>query len=158
MKITAARVEVVRVPFAYPKAWALGVAHDTTRTVIVLETDAGLTGVGEGPGEAWTVARIRKMAPLLVGLDPFDSEMRFAILWGQGPAQYPRSALPAVGALDLACWDLVGQACGQPLYRLLGGSVASWYAGAAWEPGLPQTRSGESGPAYVMTSIPAIRE
>ena len=123
MKITTVRAEVVRVPFAYPKAWALGAAHDTTRAVIVVETDGGLIGVGEGPGEAWTVARIREMAPLLVGLDPFDSEMRFAILWGQGPAQYPRSALSAVGALDLACWDLVGQACGQPLYRLLGGSV-----------------------------------
>ena len=123
MRITAARVKVVRVPFAYSKTWALGAAYDTTRALIVLQTDAGLTGVGEGPGEAWTVARIRETAPLLVGLDPFDSETRFRILWGHGPAQHPRAALPAVGALDLACWDLVGQACAQPLYRLLGGSV-----------------------------------
>lgn len=123
MKITSVRVEVVRVPFLYPKAWALGIAHDTTRAVTILQTDEGLTGVGEGPGESWTVARIREMGPLLVGHDPFDSEARFEMLWGQGPAQYPRAALPAVGALDVACWDVVGQACQQPIYRLLGGNI-----------------------------------
>ena len=85
-----------------------------------IHADNGLVGIGRG-GSRELIER--DFAPLLIGEDPrrtarlwqrmYDAAWRF-----RGPG---RSAMPTIGALDVALWDLVGKACGEPIWRLLGG-------------------------------------
>jgi L-alanine-DL-glutamate epimerase-like enolase superfamily enzyme len=127
MRITRIRVHQVDLPLlegAY--AWSnQNSVSIFDSTVVAVETDAGLTGWGEvcplGPAYLPSYAEgartgIAKLAPALIGLDPtalgvlnrrMDQAMR-------GPP-YVKSAL------DMACWDLLGQAAGQPICQLLGG-------------------------------------
>ncbi len=94
--------------------------------LVLVETDAGLFGVGEG----WTssgsaralIATIEDdLAPLLLGEDPFRSGGFLERAFKQSEIS-GRSGITAaaVGALDIALWDLRGKAVGLPLYKLLG--------------------------------------
>jgi galactonate dehydratase len=108
---------------------------------IRLRTDTGLAGVGEASLE-WqekaveTLAR-EWVAAKLMGRDPFDVE---SIVGGMIRDQYQggSTVMTAISGAEIALWDLIGKACGQPVYRLLGGrchgrlpSYANgWYGGA----------------------------
>ncbi len=85
--------------------------------VVTIETDAGITGIGEG-GARDTV---EQCAAMLIGEDP----SRIDHLWQMMERGffYPagREKLDALGALDLALWDIKGKALGVPVYELLGG-------------------------------------
>ncbi|MCK9252820.1 MAG: galactonate dehydratase [Clostridiales bacterium] len=113
----------------------------TNWVFVFVETDAGLTGVGEGTLEykeqalAGAVAHVRAA---LVGQDPFTIEKHRHDLyrdayWRGGPV-----LMSAVSAVDMALWDLLGQSLGVPVYQLLGGKcrdrvriyVNGWFAGA----------------------------
>jgi L-alanine-DL-glutamate epimerase-like enolase superfamily enzyme len=92
-----------------------------TLVVVTIKTDDGLEGHGfaqKGRSVAQSLADI--VRPQVLGRDPFEYEKLWHKMldrdrWGGG--------LPfnAYGAVDVALWDIVGQAVGQPLYRLLGG-------------------------------------
>ncbi len=96
---------------------------------IKLLTDEGLIGLGERPtGHA---ADLRSQIQLLetmceefvVGQSPFDVEKLWQRIYGtrhdyRHPSLY---ATPAISAIEMALWDLVGKATGQPIYNLLGG-------------------------------------
>ena len=94
----------------------------------------------EGPlnGFAKTVeAAIHELSHLVIGHDPFDSEILalklFRDVYSDG-GQIQGSALAAV---EMACWDIVGKVCGKPLYKLIGGRnheklrvyANGWYRG-----------------------------
>jgi galactonate dehydratase len=92
---------------------------------VELETDAGLTGVGEVRmvnRTATLVACVGELAPrYVVGADPFDLER---LAWNIQRAEYARPeevSQSALAAFDVACWDLMGQALGVPVWKLLGG-------------------------------------
>ncbi len=85
--------------------------------VVTVETDTGLTGVGEGGSKD----TLEQCAGRLIGQNPFQTER-----WWQDMYRaffYPpgREKLHALGALDLALWDLKGKALDVPVYDLLGG-------------------------------------
>jgi galactonate dehydratase len=112
MKIVDLRVTVVGTPW---------------RELVFLEltTDTGLTGVSECRMVNKTetlVACIRELAPRYVaGSDPFDVER---LAWNVQRAEYGRPgevAQSALAAFDVACWDLMGQSLGVPVWKLLGG-------------------------------------
>ena len=79
-----------------------------------IRTDQGLTGIGPGMAEDLLPA----VKAQLVGKDPFDIEQHV------GRLRYYARGLPYRGSacVDVALWDLIGKACGQPLYKLLGGA------------------------------------
>ena len=80
---------------------------------VELRTDQGLTGIGPGVDPALLPA----IKQQLLGKDPFDIEEHAARLrYYAAGAAYRGSA-----GVDIALWDLVGKACGQPLYKLWGG-------------------------------------
>ncbi|MBI4874014.1 MAG: mandelate racemase/muconate lactonizing enzyme family protein, partial [Acidobacteria bacterium] len=90
--------------------------------VVVVETDAGLAGIGEGGAHD----TMEQCAGMLIGEDPFQSER----LWQTMTRSYfypaGRERLHAIGALDMALWDLKGKALGAPLHELLGGRTREY--------------------------------
>jgi len=97
------------------------------RELVFLEltTDAGLTGVAEVRMVNKTetlVACIEELAPrYVIGSDPFDVER---LAWNVQRAEYGRPGevtQSALAAFDIACWDLMGQSLGVPVWKLLGG-------------------------------------
>ncbi len=110
-------------------------------TFVELETDDGLVGVGEVRMVNKTETLIAAINEIgnryVVGADPFDVER---IAWGVLWTEYGVAgevAQSALAAIDLACWDLIGQACGVPVWKLLGGQSRAvvpayangWYQG-----------------------------
>jgi glucarate dehydratase len=124
MKITDLRATTVTVPLEAPLLHANG-AHwgRFVRTIVELETDEGLIGLGEmGGGGESTEAAFEGLKPYLVGHDPSQLEaMRFKIMNPTASLYNNRTQLHA--ALEFACLDLVGQALGVPVHDLLGGRL-----------------------------------
>ena len=90
-----------------------------------LSTDNGLVGLGEVRMVNKTdtlVACINELAPrYVIGSDPFDVER---LAWNVQRAEYGRPGevtQSALAACDVACWDLMGQSLGVPVWKLLGG-------------------------------------
>ncbi|MEZ5088070.1 MAG: cis-3-hydroxy-L-proline dehydratase [Tessaracoccus sp.] len=94
-------------------------------TVLIIETDSGLTGVGEvcplGPSYLAAYAEgaragLQLLAHGLVGEDPLQLDRIH-----QHMDQLLKGHPYVKSAVDMACWDLLGKATGQPVYNLLGG-------------------------------------
>ncbi len=128
MKITKVEPILIGVPFRHggPVATIGGRAHATMDTLLVrVETDAGLTGWGEAFGyvanPATHAALKATIGPLCVGRDAgdiprlMDELQRKLHNFGRsGPLIF------ALSGVDIALWDIAGQAAGVPIHRLLG--------------------------------------
>ncbi len=89
-----------------------------------VHTDSGLVGLGETYPRNEVEASVvhSTIAGLLLGRDPRDIERIWADLYRTFDFQVTGGAeMRALSAIDLALWDLLGKALGQPVYRLLGG-------------------------------------
>jgi galactonate dehydratase len=92
---------------------------------VEVETDTGLVGLGEA--SAWahhaeTEAALRTFASALEGADPMDIERHWQLL--HRAAHFRGAVLgAAIGAIDIALWDIAGQHLGVPIHILLGGAV-----------------------------------
>lgn len=124
MKISDLKVMVVGNPW---KNWIF----------VKLMTDEGINGYGECTGGLETLPNkgaVEELRSRLIGRDPTDIH---------GLMEFIRKTLflsrggNAVSGIEIACWDIIGKMCGQPLYRLLGGKVRDkirvyangWYQG-----------------------------
>ncbi len=94
-----------------------------------LQTDAGIVGLGErvSGGVLELGSQVSLLGELIesgvIGRSPFDTERVWQDLYSN-PHDYRHPGLsktPAMSAIDMACWDIVGKATGQPIYNLLGG-------------------------------------
>jgi galactonate dehydratase len=89
---------------------------------VLLDTDAGLTGVGEGSQndqDAAVVANVRQLAPRYVGHDALEViESRGRLVSSDRSG---RAISVAVSAVEQALWDVAGKLLGVPVYQLLGG-------------------------------------
>lgn len=105
-----------------------------------VSTDEGLYGVGEGTLNffAGTVeTAIHELKPLVLGMDPFQVEILSQRLIRDVYTEGAQIHMCAVSAIEIACWDIVGKACGQPVYNLWGGRcheklrayANGWYRG-----------------------------
>src|SRR6187455_234709 len=124
MKITDIRATTVTVPLEAPLRHAAG-AHwgRFVRTIVEVETDEGIVGLGEmGGGGESAEAVFRAMKSYLVGHDPVRlEEMRFLISNPTASLYNNRTQIHA--ALEFACLDILGQAWGVPVCDILGGRV-----------------------------------
>jgi L-alanine-DL-glutamate epimerase-like enolase superfamily enzyme len=113
MKIT--RVRAYRPPNPNP-------LFNQSDLVVTIETDAGVTGVGEGGSKEL----LEQSAGRLIGRDPQHVER----LWQDMSRAffYPpgREKEDAIGALDLALWDLKGKVLQLPVHQILGGAVRNY--------------------------------
>lgn len=92
------------------------------RGIVEIETDDGLIGVGEG-GAPDTV---KQCAEMLIGEDPFRIEHLWQHLYRSMFYPPGREKLHAVGAVEMALWDLKGKALDVPVYDLLGGATREY--------------------------------
>ena len=124
MKITDIRATPVTVPLEAPLRHANGCHWGRfVRTIVEVETDEGLIGLGEmGGGGESAVAAFVGLKPYLLGRDPAKlEEMRFLI--ANPTASLYNNRTQILAALEFACLDLVGQKWGVPVHDILGGAV-----------------------------------
>ena len=123
MKITSVEAIPLAIGYRRPFGFASGRVTAADHVLVRITTDEGLVGHGEAPPRPYTygetassvVTAVRDLfAGVLVGADPFARERVRADL------HRTVANNAAKGAVDVALWDLVGQACGQPVHVLLG--------------------------------------
>ena len=120
--------EKIDAPISVPHAEELaGIIFSGYRTTIVrIETDIGLQGVGECMVRLTPTATrdiIRDLTPVLIGKDPLDREAIWELLFGVmlNRGHNRGFFVEAVSGIDIALWDLAGKFFDVPLYTLLGG-------------------------------------
>jgi L-alanine-DL-glutamate epimerase-like enolase superfamily enzyme len=160
MKITAVRAAWLRamIPADRRHTSDFGVNDSFNTCLVEIDTDAGLTGLGEakvGVGNLGNYAALvtlihAELAPVLIGRDPRDITALWEAIYNGTRAHYVARhgrTFPIVGrrgitvsalsGIDIALWDLLGKAMGQPVWRLLGGRLREQipaYASGGWAP------------------------
>ena len=124
MKVTGMKIERVRIPLTDSLKVAFATVDYMESVLIQVTTDEGLVGYGEAspfaPVTGETVDGVIAVLDIfkqgLIGMNPLDIEavhaMMDGVIVGNGSAKC---------AVDLAMYDLMGKAAGQPVYKLLGG-------------------------------------
>ncbi|MGD1070405.1 MAG: enolase C-terminal domain-like protein, partial [Bryobacteraceae bacterium] len=124
MRIRDIRATTVTVPLEAPLRHANGCHWGRfVRTIVEVETDNGIVGLGEmGGGGESAEAAFRAMKSYLVGHDPARiEEMRFLI--ANPTASLYNNRTQILAALEFACLDILGQAWGVPVSDILGGRL-----------------------------------
>jgi glucarate dehydratase len=139
MKITA--VHVTPIAISDPPLLNAAGVHEpyALRSIIEIETDNGLIGLGETYGDKPVLDSLLRVKDLLVGLSPFDLNglsQRVAAVVQPGAlsagaieldlapgSQLNKAALKAFGAFEVAFLDLQARSLGIPVHELLGGAV-----------------------------------
>lgn len=125
MKIVKAEIYVVEFPLKEPFIISYATYPHMAAVIVKLETDTGLAGYGEAvPDEHVTGEQVNgtyeilknMLVPAVIGQNPFDIE-KIHFLMNSEIARNPA----AKAAIDIACYDLMGKASGQPVYNLIGG-------------------------------------
>lgn len=128
MKITDIRFKDVCVPLSTfgefePVTMWYGSRYAAFKSIIYIETDEGITGLGELKGGAGVLQGLKKW---MIGCDPFDVNAIERRIMNQGNVLHGIGIMGhgmqgVVGALDMALWDIMGKATGKPVYKLIGG-------------------------------------
>lgn len=96
-------------------------------TFVIVETDAGIEGVGEVRMVNHTDALLGYLNEAVpnhvLGSDPFAAEDIVQRMWRRDYARAGEITMSAIAVIEMACLDIVGKALDQPVYRLLGGPV-----------------------------------
>jgi len=124
MKITDLRATTVTVPIEAPLRHANGCHWGRfVRTIVEVETDEGLIGLGEmGGGGESAEAAFRALKSYLVGHDPARvEELRFLI--ANPTASLYNNRTQMLAAIEFACLDILGQKWGVPVSEILGGCL-----------------------------------
>lgn len=123
-KITHVNYTKVYVPFVHEVEWSAGTRPGTTRLIVEVHTDTGLTGVGETICLLEFVEPVlaRTVIPLAIGEDPARIERILKKIEGAGYYHHKRAMVAAVAGLEMALWDLAGKRAGMPLHDLWGGA------------------------------------
>jgi len=144
-KLKITRIRCYRAPHPNPTV-------NQSDQIVTVETDAGITGIGEGG----TRDSVEQCAGMLIGEDPTRTEHLWQYLY-RGYFYPPgREKLHALGALDLALWDIKGKALGVPVYELLGGLTRNHIE--CYSTGFPRKGTiGETARACVESGFRAFR-
>jgi L-alanine-DL-glutamate epimerase-like enolase superfamily enzyme len=141
MKVLSVELTPVSIPFHEPETWVWGQRRGISNVIVQLHTDDGLTGLGEAVGFPSTpvvLEALAGIAPLLEGQDPHHVERITRLLYTRrGWHHYRHVGNGAIAGIEMALWDLIGKAAGQPLVNLLGGPLTNmvpFYYHVPWKP------------------------
>src|ERR1700751_4463218 len=124
MKISRIETIPFAIPYRKPLRFASGAVTAAEHVLVRVHTDDGLTGTAEAPPRPYTygetqasvVAVMHQLfAPAITGLSPLDREAIHTRL------NQTVGNPTAKAAIDMAAWDVIGQALGVPVAQLLGG-------------------------------------
>ncbi len=127
MKITAVRATPVNIPFTAPYRFSYGSMASLTKTVVEVDTDTGVTGLGE-VADGDRAEDVKTMAERLIGLDVRKvtlAEQRVVPQMLYSPWNTRLAARRAFAGIEIAMWDARGKSEEVPLHTLLGGAVRS---------------------------------
>jgi L-rhamnonate dehydratase len=113
---------------------ALACSSNQDDLIVVIHTDEGIDGIGETDTNPWIARECIKargthcmglgLEEMLIGEDPLQPERVWQKLYSGSKMTGRRGAvICAMGAIDMALWDIRGKALNQPIYQLLGGAV-----------------------------------
>ena len=130
-KMTIKDIEIYAfdLPLVAPFRISIGEMKAANDVLVRVRTDSGLTGIGEacpfppitGETQATNIAAAKAIRDMLVGQDPLAID---AVLRLIGPIVHSNPSI--VAAFEMACFDILGQAAGLPLYRLFGGNNSTF--------------------------------
>ena len=126
MKITNVRTVQLKRPLDRPQRNAQGGRGQRIFTFVLVETDAGITGVGDAFGDDQLMEGIvaNRLGPMSIGLDPTDIPALWTKLFASRAFwETGGSVLCGISAIEVACHDIWGQAEGVPVCELLGGKT-----------------------------------
>ena len=125
MKITQLKTTRLAIEHKTTYHYSLGAPRGCNCILVEIETDAGITGVGEVTGGQHVDALnvfLQSAAPLLIGESPFDIERFLDRFYRhQKLTRLLPFATNLSCGIEMAMWDIIGKATGQPVHRLLGG-------------------------------------
>ena len=103
-----------------------GVRNTRSTTLVQVETDEGVSGIGSasGNGELIEVIVAKVLKPLLIGMDPTEiDEIWDKAYFRGGHKEFGTRGIGvvALSGVDIALWDILGKVRGVPVYQLLGG-------------------------------------
>ncbi len=115
--------------------------YRTNFVFVKIETDEGISGIGEGTleyKEHALLGAIEDIKRVLIGQDPREVERICFELYRDSYWRIGPVLMSAISAVEMAMWDIKGKACGVPVYEMLGGKVRDsirmyangWFAGA----------------------------
>ena len=140
MRITDVRVVQQTRRLDRPQRNSRESRSERTFTFVLVETDAGLTGLGDAYGDQALMPAIveHRLRPMALGLDPCDIDAVWRRLFASRAFwETGGSVLCGISAIEVACWDIRGQAEGVRVCDLLGGGQREWIAAYAsdlhWE-------------------------
>ena len=91
---------------------------------VKIETDEGITGWGEATAGPLSVAtQIDEVGQVLVGEDPWQIEKHWQTLYHHFFVRGGVVQMSAISGIEIALWDIKGQAVGLPIYEMLGGKM-----------------------------------
>src|SRR5947207_918368 len=132
------QVRITRVRIYEPPN--LNPIFNQSNMVVTVETDAGLTGVGEGG----TRDTLEQCASRLIGQNPFRTERLWQDMYRAFFYPPGREKIHALGALDLALWDIKGKVLNLPVHAILGGMVRNYCECYNTSGAIPGIRQGMS--------------
>jgi L-alanine-DL-glutamate epimerase-like enolase superfamily enzyme len=114
---TGPKLKITRIRFYHnPRSRPI---FNQSSHIVTVETEGGITGIGEG-GSKDTV---EQCAAMIIGEDASRIEHLWQMMFRGYFYPAGREKLDALGAIDLALWDIKGKALGVPVYELLGGQA-----------------------------------
>lgn len=128
MKITDLKMEVIHIPMKHTFKVAFAEIDESTSVIVKISTDEGICGYGEaapfapvtGENVEGVMAALKVFRQGLVGMDPMDIEGIHTMM-----DKVMAHNTSAKCAVDIAVYDILGKAMGQPLYKVLGGSCGT---------------------------------
>ncbi|MCY2963475.1 MAG: mandelate racemase/muconate lactonizing enzyme family protein [Planctomycetota bacterium] len=124
-------IEAIHLRYEYPNQHGFessgGITSARLTSLVLVHTDDGKVGLGSAYSHPALVdIVVRQLDPLLRGSDPREVEALWEAMYGY-TRWYGRkgAAMSALGGIDVALWDLRGQAAGKPVWKLLGGQTPS---------------------------------
>ena len=124
MKISRVLVHLLKKELKSTMDISRGGFNSRTHCLVEVFTDEGITGLGEGVGNAQLIQGILEnyLCQHAIGLDPTDiNNLRNKLLDTHVYYERKGSAICAFSAIEMACWDIKAKSKGLPLYALLGG-------------------------------------
>lgn len=129
MKIESVHVHPLRTSLETPFAFSQGWVNARVATLVEIRTDTGIVGWGEAFCQGLEVPHISAtiirdcFAEMIRGENPLDTERLWFAMYNRS-RDFGRkgSVMAAISGIDIALWDIAGQAYGQPVWQLLGGA------------------------------------